>query len=373
MRSVARTHHVSLCTVQRWMQHAGTRRLDRIDWSARSHATKTPRHISEELERLVIAMRHELRTTSDLGDYGAAEIHRTLCERGAPEVPAIRTIHRILERRGALDGQRRIRRPAPPPGWYLPDVAAGRAELDSFDFSDGLVLQGGPHLEILTGISLQGGLIGAWPGPLFTAVATLATLLAHWRAVGLPTYAQFDNDTRFQGPHQHRDVVSRVMRLCLSLGVTPVFAPVREHGFQNAIENLNGRWQAKVWSRFHHESLAALCARSERFVRAARVRRAARLTAAPPRPAIPPTWQLDLQTIPTGRLIFLRRTNDAGAVACLGHTFPVDSLWPHRLVRCEVNLDVGRMPFYRLRRRQPEDQPLICEHPYALPRRRFTA
>ena len=152
MRSVARTHHVSLCTVQRWMQHAGTRRLDRIDWSARSHATKTPRHISEELERLVIAMRHELRTTSDLGDYGAAEIHRTLCERGAPEVPAIRTIHRILERRGALDGQRRIRRPAPPPGWYLPDVAAGRAELDSFDFIDGLVLQGGPHLEILTGI-----------------------------------------------------------------------------------------------------------------------------------------------------------------------------------------------------------------------------
>ena len=72
--------------------------------------------------------------------------------------------------------------------------------------------------------------------------------------------SQFDNDTRFQGPHQHRDVVSRVMRLCLSLGVTPVFAPVREHGFQNAIENLNGRWQAKVWSRFHHESLAALCA-----------------------------------------------------------------------------------------------------------------
>ena len=25
------------------------------------------------------------------------------------------------------------------------------------------------------------------------------------------------------------------MRLCLSLGVTPVFAPVREHGFQNAL------------------------------------------------------------------------------------------------------------------------------------------
>ena len=371
MRSVARTHHVSLCTVQRWVHRAGTERLDRVAWDDRSHATKTPRRTSEDLERLVITVRHELRTMSDLGDYGAAEIHRTLCERGVPDVPTPRTIHRILARRGALDGQRRVRRPAPPPGWYLPDVAAGRAELDSFDFIEGLVLQGGPHLEILTGISLHGGLIGAWPGPLFTAVATLATLLDHWQAVGLPSYAQFDNDTRFQGPHQHRDVVSRVMRLCLSLGVTPVFAPLREHGFQNAIESLNGRWQAKVWSRFHHESLAALCAQSARFVRATRVRRAARLAAAPPRPTIPATWQLDLQALPSGRLVFLRRTNDAGAVTLLGHTFPLDSLWPHRLVRCEVQLDLGRIHFYRLRRQQPQDQPLICEHPYALPRRRF--
>ena len=70
MRSVAQTHHVSLSTVQRWVQRAGTRRLDRIDWSARSHATQTRRRVSEELERLVITLRHELRTTSDLGDYG---------------------------------------------------------------------------------------------------------------------------------------------------------------------------------------------------------------------------------------------------------------------------------------------------------------
>ena len=120
MRSVARTHHVSLCTVQRWVHRAGTERLDRVAWDDRSHATKTPRRTSEDLERLVITVRHELRTMSDLGDYGAAEIHRTLCERGVPDVPTPRTIHRILARRGPLDGQRRVRRPAPPPGWYLP-------------------------------------------------------------------------------------------------------------------------------------------------------------------------------------------------------------------------------------------------------------
>lgn len=371
MRSVARRQRVSLCTVQCWVQRAGTERLDRVAWVDRSHAPRRSRRTGPVLEDQVLTLRQTLRLTSDLGEYGAVAIQRALRESHTEPVPSLRTIHRILERRGVLDAARRIRRPAPPPGWYLPDVAAGRAELDSFDFVEGLVIQGGPHVEVLNGVSLHGGLIGSWPGPIFTAAATLATLLAHWRAVGLPAYAQFDNDTRFQGAHQHPDIVSRVMRLCLSLSVTPVFAPPREHGFQNAIENLNGRWQQKVWSRFHHASLVALQACSDRFVAAIRLRRAARLEAAPPRRALPAAWQLDLQAHPTGRVVFLRRTNDRGVVSLLGHTFAVDPLWPHRLVRCEVQFDVGAIQFYRLRRREPADQPLIHEVPYVLPRRHF--
>lgn len=289
MRAVARHYQISLCTVQRWICRAGTQRLARVEWENQSHATTVPSRTSAEMERRVLTLRQELRTTSDLGDYGADAIRRALLESGEASIPAVRTIHRILERRGALDAQRRIRRPAPPPGWYLPDVTSRRAELDSFDFVEGLVIQRGPHVEVLNAISLHGGLIGSWPGPIFTAAATLAAILAHWQTVGLPTYAQFDNDTRFQGAHQHRDVVGRVMRLCLGLGVTPVFAPPREHGFQNPVESLNGRWQAKVWSRFHHDSLLALRACSDRFVSATRLRRAARGELAPARRPIPVT------------------------------------------------------------------------------------
>ena len=182
---------------------------------------------------------------------------------------------------------------------------------------------------------------------------------------------QFDNDTRFQGPHQHRDVVSRVMRLCLSLGVTPVFAPLREHGFRtpSRVSMDVGKRKSGAASTMSPwpPCVPSRRASSERRGCAAPLG----LAAAPPRPTIPATWQLDLQALPSGRLVFLRRTNDASAVTLLGHTFPLDSLWPHRLVRCEVQLDLGRIHFYRLRRQQPQDQPLICEHPYALPRRRF--
>ena len=35
--------------------------------------------------------------------------------------------------------------------------------------------------------------------------------------------------------------------------------------------------------------------------------------------------------------------------------------WVHRLVRAEVDLTAGTIRFYRLRRREPGDQPLIRE------------
>src|SRR3954462_14013020 len=96
-----------------------------------------------------------------------------------------------------------------------------------------------------------------------------------------PHYAQFDNDTLFQGPHQYIDAVGRVVRLCLQLAVTPIFTPPRETGFQAAIENYNGRWQTKVWSRFQHRDLAQLRERSTAYVQALRVRVAERIAQAP--------------------------------------------------------------------------------------------
>jgi hypothetical protein len=229
----------------------------------------------------------------------------------------------------------------------LPDVATGRAELDSFDIVEGLVIQGGISVEVLNGVSLHGGLVASWPMTSVTAQVTVRALIEHWRQVGLPTYAQFDNDTIFPGPHQYADVVGRVMRLCLSLGVVPVFAPPRETGFQAAIASFNGRWQAKVWARFVPDSLDGLRQQSGKFVAASRLRAAARIEAAPARRPFSKHWRLDLQARPKGRLIFLRRTDAQGSVELLGHRFTVDPLWPNRLVRAEVDLDAGPAHTYR--------------------------
>jgi hypothetical protein len=316
------------------------------------------------VEARVLTVRRELKEESALGEYGAIAIHREWPTRRWGPPPAVRTIGRILGRRGALDGRRRVRTPSPPPGWYLP---AGAGELDSFDTIEDLVIEGGIPVEVLTGVSLHGGLIAAWPEPAVTTDVVLAALMAHWRGWGLPAYAQFDNDTRFQGAHQFRDAIGRVTRLCLSLDIVPVFAPVQEHGFQGAIEAFNGRWQAKVWHRFHHEALVPLQACSARYVAAHRRRTAARQDGAPARRPFPAPWRFDPRAPVHGRLVFLRRTTAAGVASLLGRSFAVDAHWAHRLVRCEVDLDAAVIRFHALRRRDPTWQPLLREVPYILP------
>lgn len=320
------------------------------------------------MEDRILALRRELRDDSPLGEYGAAAIQRALLADGISPAPSLRTIGRVLERRGALDGRLRVRRPPPPKGWYLPDVAAGKVELDSFDIVEGLVIRGGIDVEVLNVVSLHGGLCQSWPDSIITAAIAVNRLLEHWRQVGLPRYAQFDNDTIFQGPHQWPDCFGRVTRLCLSLGVTPVFTPPRETGFQAMIENYNGRWQSKVWGRFEHRGLEDLRVRSQAYVTAARQRAAARIEAAPRRRRIPSRWQYDPHGSLRGRVVYLRRSTACGDVTVLGHRYRVSPLWVQRLVRAEVDLTAGRLEFFSLRRRDPSCQRRLAAFDYEPPK-----
>ena len=286
-RSVARRFGTSLLTIQRWTARAGDADLGLVDWSDRSRAPHRTRHVGDDIEAEVVRLRSVL-AGGVLGDSGPDAIHDALLgDRAmAGRVPSVRTIARILGRRGLLDGRRRIRRPPPPPGWYLPDVADGGRELDSFDVIDDHHLSGGVF-QVLTGVSLHGGLPVAWVGPPFSGPVIVERLLEHWTEVGLPAYAQFDNDTRFHGSHGYPDVLGPVVRTCLALSVVPVFAPPGEHGFQNAVEGLNGRWQARVLQRRHHGTLDELAADSDAWVKALRARLARRIEAAPDRRPMP--------------------------------------------------------------------------------------
>jgi putative transposase len=373
MRRVAQRFGVSHMTIQRWCKRAAGMRLSRADLSSRpAGSRRPPNRTARTMERRILAIRRRLQLHSALGEYGARAIHADLAAvQGSAPVPSVRTIGRILLRNGLLDGRRRVRRLPPPKGWYLPDVAAGQADIDSFDTITDLVIRGGKDVTVLNGISLHGGLPASWPKSKITAKIVVESLLEHWGVHGRPQYAKFDNDTIFQGAHQWPDSFGRVIRLCLQLGVTPVFAPPREPGFQAEVESFNGRWGRLVWQRFRHRDIRGLQTRSDALIAAARQRSCQRIAAAPARRPIPAGFVPNFQAPLQGTVIFLRRTDASGQVECLGHRWRLDVNWPHRLVRVEVDLTREQIRFYKLRRREPAAQPLVKTVHYRVPKRKF--
>ena len=377
LRQVAAAFGVSVSTVAHWVEHAQGSRIDRVSFASRKPGRAWNR-TNAIIEQRILRTRRELREKSVLGEYGAAAIGVALRQRTlarlrttAAQLPTRATIYRVLERHGALDAAHRQRRPAPPKGWYLPNLITADTELDSFDFVEDLKIADGPLVSVLTGVSLHGGLTAAWIMPRPSARGTVEALLGHWREHGLPGYAQFDNDTIFQGAHQFADTVGRVSRLCLALRVIPVFAPPREPGFQNSIEGFNALWQAKVWQRHHFRNLMALESVSTRYIAAHRAKTATRREAAPQRRRFPARFNFDLRAPLAGTIMFLRRSSEHGDVHLLGHTYRVADDWLHRLVRCEVDFTHQRIRFHALRRSEPTQQPLIRQVHYPRPSKPF--
>jgi len=364
LRSVARRFAVSVGTVSHWVGHARGKPLTRVNF-ADGKPGRAWNRTPASVESQILHVRDKLRKHSVLGEYGGDAIAAAL---GASprhlQSVGRSTIYRVLERRGALDAVHRHRRPAPPKGWYLPDLARGAVEMDSFDFIEDLKIANGPLVCLLTGISVHGALADAWVMPQRRASATAEALLARWQACGLPAYAQFDNDTVFQGPHQFVDTVGQVSRLCLALGVIPVFAPPREPGLQNAIEGFNALWQSKVWQRHHCATVAALKRVSATYIAAHRNKTAHRRDSASARRPVPKHFTWDRNAELKGLMIFIRRSDGHGTVHLLGRPYPVAKDWPNRLVRCEVSFTHRRIRFYALRRRDPDTQPLLHEISY---------
>src|SRR5262244_1956018 len=75
LRSVARAHDVALSTVQWWLRRARGRAVDQADWSDHPPIARQIRRTPDVVEHRVLALRRELKETSDLGEYGARAIH----------------------------------------------------------------------------------------------------------------------------------------------------------------------------------------------------------------------------------------------------------------------------------------------------------
>src|SRR3712207_9335075 len=70
-----------------------------------------------------------------------------------------------------------------------------------------------------------------------------------WKDLGRPEQVQFDNARELAGWGQSARALSRVIRLCLRFGVSPVFIPEGEPQFNGSVENFNGWFQEPLFGQ----------------------------------------------------------------------------------------------------------------------------
>lgn len=188
-----------------------------------------------------------------------------------------------------------------------------------------------------------------------------AHLVLGWKRLGFPEFLQVDNDSAFSGGGKAKRAFSQFVRLCLFVGVEPIFLPVAEPDRNGDVESLNRLWNRAFWNRrrfktlghvrrtapdFYHWYLThyappKLHGQTPARARAARPR--SKLTSAQMQ-----TWPARLP-ITAGRLHFIRKVSLEGTIAILNETWRVGKRLAGQYVWATLTTHTRRLTIYHRR------------------------
>src|SRR5512134_2426554 len=228
--------------VDRWI---GRYRLESPTGSLQDRS-RAPKHIRwadpERIKRMVSQIRVP-RKRGQQAKYqyalvSAQAIYYELRDLHVAPLPSPRTIHRWLKRAGQIP-ERKSRKASNPTYPLLPCKAVN--DVQELDFKGPIYLQDHSHKYYL--VALRDKLSKK------TALQALANksmdaildfLVNAWQRMGCPKRLQMDNCLDFRGSNLYPRSPSKLVRVCLDLGVQPVFIPLREPWRNGVVENLNG-------------------------------------------------------------------------------------------------------------------------------------
>src|SRR3954464_1706338 len=200
--------------------------------------------ISPELERTILSIRRRLQAhaspTTRYSLIGATAIRAELKSLGIRPLPCERTIERVLERNGLPLPRVRLA-PLLPRQEYPGPQARTSNQLHEVDLVGPIYLKGSGHRYYI-GVGKD-----AFDGAVCLRLAgsrrmdeVLGFLGECWKDLGRPAQVQLDNARELSGWGPAARTLSRVIRLCLRFGVSPVFIPVGEPQFNGSVENFTG-------------------------------------------------------------------------------------------------------------------------------------
>ena len=320
-----------------------------------THATHhVAQRIAPELERAILSIRRRLQAhaspTTRYCLIGAPAILAELKALDIRPLPNPRTIERVLQRNGLTAPRVRLAPPLPRQEYPGPQARASN-QLHEVDLVGPVYLKGSGHrYYIWVGKDAFDGAVCLRLADSRRMDEVLWFLGECWKDLGRPAQVQLDNARELAGWGPAARTLSRVIRLCLRFGVSPLFIPVGEPQFNGGVENFKGWFQEPLFQRRFRRpgDLRRELARLQEAVNTQHVhprlggqtpaqhRRGLRLQKLPTSFGVP-TGRLPLAA---GRVTFIRRVSVAGTVTVLSQSFRVGK--KHKGLYLRLVLDTGR-------------------------------
>lgn len=211
---------------------------------------------TSEIEELVQFARHTLYNKELF--CGAQAILWQLKEWNIEPLPSLRTINRILRRHDLT--HKRTGRYSPKGVPYPAPEATRPNDVHQADFIGPRFFDTGGanrRFYVLNCVDVKTGRCAVQAITNGKSDANKA-FWKIWRRLGLPKYLQVDNEMTFRGSPKAPRSLGPLIRLCLPMGIEPVFIPVREPWRNGVIEKFQEFWDQGVWRKQKILNAAAL-------------------------------------------------------------------------------------------------------------------
>lgn len=231
------------------------KRFDSAGWdglkSLPRRSRSGPRHYAPHVRQLVARVRRRLEKRK-VGLVGARAIQRELRRTHLlRKIPAAATLYRWLHAEGVLKPThrkpRRLYQPRPTP--------AQRYTLHVMDWTL-RYLEGGAKVYAFHTVEVTQRALRQTLSSDKSYATARQHLLHVWRTLEIPDGLQIDNDAAFSGGYTSPRIISQFVRLCLYVGVEPIFIPVAEPEWNGLVEGMHSLWSKSFWRRRRFRSLA---------------------------------------------------------------------------------------------------------------------
>lgn len=243
--SIARELGRSRLWVIRWAERY---QPDDPEWSLqdRDNRPKRPhRGWPEHIRQLVLQSRRVraegVRPGYKYALVSAEAIHYELGELGISPVPPVRTIHAWLKQAGLIRERKAVVTEKRPAKEYPAPNSQETNDVHELDLKGPFYLSGSPqkyYLVVLRDVRSKRVALAVIRTMQMETIIDF--LVSAWSRLGLPKVLQMDNGLEFRGSNRYPRSPGKLARVCMNLGVEPLFIPPHEPWRNGVIENLNG-------------------------------------------------------------------------------------------------------------------------------------